>query len=68
MPFDGPPYLSEDEMRLIERWIAQGARDAEGRRSPVPAGARVRFRGAEEVRGTLAPDGSVRVERVRGRR
>jgi uncharacterized membrane protein len=67
MPFDGPPFLSEDEMRLIERWIAQGARDAEGRPTPVPAGARVRFRGAEEVRGTLAPDGSVRVERVRRR-
>ena len=67
MPFDGPPYLGEDEMRLLERWIAQGARDAEGRRSPVPAGARVRWRGAEEVRGTLAPDGSVRVERVRRR-
>jgi len=67
MPFDGPPYLGDGEMRLIEQWIAQGARDGEGRASPVPAGARVRFRGAEEVRGTLAPDGSVRVERVRRR-
>jgi uncharacterized membrane protein len=68
MPFDGPPFLSEDEIRLIERWIAQGARDAAGRPTPVPAGARVRFRGDEEVRGTLAPDGNVRVERVRRRR
>jgi hypothetical protein len=27
----------------------------------------VRFRGADEVRGVLSPDGSVRVERVRRR-
>jgi uncharacterized membrane protein len=67
MPFDGPPYLGDEEMRLIEQWIAQGARDGEGRAAPVPIGARVRFRGAEEVRGVLAPDGSVRVERVRRR-
>lgn len=67
MPFDGPPYLSEEQIRLIEQWIAQGARDVEGQRSPVPAGARVRFRGAEEVRGVLAPDGSVRVQRIRKR-
>ena len=67
MPFDGPPWLDDEDMRLIEQWIAQGARDAEGRAAPVPAGARVRFRGADEVRGVLAPDGSVRVERVRRR-
>ena len=67
MPFDGPPWLVVEDMRLIEQWIAQGARDAEGRAAPVPAGARVRFRGADEVRGVLAPDGSVRVERVRRR-
>jgi hypothetical protein len=35
-------------------------------RSSAPI-ARVRFRGAEEVRGVLAPDGSVRVQRVRKR-
>ena len=67
MPFDGPPWLSDEDMRLIEQWIAQGARDAAGRATPVPTGARVRFRGAEEVRGVLAADGSVRVERVRRR-
>ena len=48
MPFDGPPWLADEEMLLIEQWIAQGARDSEGRATPVPAGARVRFRGAEE--------------------
>ena len=25
MPKDGPPWLSEDEIRLIENWIAKGA-------------------------------------------
>jgi len=67
MPFDGPPWLRDEDMRLIEQWIAQGARDTEGRAAPVPAGARVRFRGAEEVRGVLAADGSVLVQRVRRR-
>ena len=67
MPFDGPPYLRDDEIRLIEQWIAQGARDAEGRAAPVPTGARVRFRGAEEVRGVVQPDGGISVTRSRRR-
>ena len=45
MPFDGPPFLSEDEIKLIEAWITQGARDAQGRPAPVPVGARVRLHG-----------------------
>jgi len=49
MPFDGPPYLSSDEVRLIEDWIAQGARDSEGRIATIPAGADVR------LHGTLGP-------------
>jgi hypothetical protein len=65
MPFDGPPWLTDEEMLLIEQWIAQGARDGEGRATPVPAGARVRFRGAEEVRGVVQPDGSIKVMRQR---
>lgn len=67
MPFDGPPYLRDDEIRLIEQWIAQGARDAEGRSAPIPTGARVRFRGAGEVRGVVQPDGSITVTRARNR-
>ncbi len=67
MPFDGPPYLRDDEIRLIEQWIAQGARDAEGRTAPIPSGARVRFRGADEVRGVVQPDGSISVTRSRRR-
>ena len=45
MPFDGPPYLSDDEIRLIESWVAQGARDATGKPAPNPAGAAVRLHG-----------------------
>lgn len=45
MPFDGPPYLAPDEIRVIKDWIAQGATDASGRRAPIPVGARVRFEG-----------------------
>lgn len=45
MPFDGPPWLSEEDTRLIEEWIRQGARGADGRPAPIPAGARVRFEG-----------------------
>jgi mono/diheme cytochrome c family protein len=67
MPFDGPPWLGDEEMRLIEQWIAQGARDAEGRPAAVPAGARVRFRGAEEIRGLVQPDGNISVTRQRRR-
>lgn len=45
MPFDGPPYLSPEEIRVIGDWIAQGARDAEGRPAPLPVGEPVRFTG-----------------------
>jgi mono/diheme cytochrome c family protein len=95
MPFDGPPYLSDAEIRLIERWIEHGARDPEGKPAPVPVGARVRLGGTlvapaqlddlrftqggrvrardaavggrAELRGTVAPDGSIVAERLRGR-
>lgn len=30
MPFDGPPFLEDNQIVLIERWIDGGARDAEG--------------------------------------
>ena len=45
MPFDGPPYLIEEEIHLIEQWIAQGASNSEGKPAAVPAGARVRLHG-----------------------
>jgi mono/diheme cytochrome c family protein len=53
MPFDGPPYLSEDEMRLIEDWIVQGARDAAGKPAAAPLGARVRLHGRLDASGQL---------------
>lgn len=67
MPFDGPPYLRAEEIHLIEQWVAQGARDGDGRAAAIPVGARVRFRGAEEVRGVVQPDGSISVTRSRRR-
>ncbi len=27
MPFDGPPYLTDEELRLVSDWIAEGAHD-----------------------------------------
>lgn len=45
MPYDGPPWLPDDDIRLIRDWIAQGARAADGTPAPIPVGARVRLRG-----------------------
>lgn len=45
MPLDGPPFLDDDEIRLITDWIAQGAPDDNGNKAPVPAHARVRIEG-----------------------
>ena len=45
MPFDGPPYLNDIEIKLIEKWIAQGARDDSGNPAPLPVGAKVRLHG-----------------------
>lgn len=45
MPHDGPPWLPDDDIRLIRDWIAQGARAADGTPAPIPVGARVRLRG-----------------------
>ena len=53
MPFDGPPYLDDDEIRLVEEWIAQGARNAAGEPASIPVGARVRLHGVLESRWKL---------------
>ncbi len=55
MPFDGPPYLSDDEVALITQWVAGGARSADGTRAAVPAGAQVRLHGT--LRGAWNLDG-----------
>jgi mono/diheme cytochrome c family protein len=53
MPYDGPPYLGTDEIRLIDDWIRQGARDASGKPAPIRGGARLRLRGVMSADGTL---------------
>jgi len=53
MPLDGPPFLDEPDIQLIEAWIAQGARDASGTAARIPAGARIRLHGVLGADGTL---------------
>ncbi|GLZ87168.1 hypothetical protein Pres01_32190 [Metapseudomonas resinovorans] len=45
MPYDGPPFLSDEEVQLIVDWIDQGARDDTGQPAPSPVGSRVRLQG-----------------------
>lgn len=45
MPFDGPPWLPQEDIDLIRAWISDGARDRDGNPAPVPEGASVRLRG-----------------------
>jgi mono/diheme cytochrome c family protein len=67
MPFDGPPWLPEEDVRLIRDWIAQGAPDADGVPAPIPVGARIRLRGtltaeAEIDGAAFLIDGGTRVD------
>ena len=55
MPFDGPPWLDDADIALIERWIAGGARSTDGTPAPLPVGARLRFEG--RLTGQWAVDG-----------
>lgn len=69
MPFDGPPYLNEQDIHLIEDWIAQGARDVNGQ--PAPVGARLRLNGrltdGWALDGlALTVDGSTRIDKRPG--
>ena len=45
MPFNGPPWLSEDEILLIRQWIEEGAANSDGDPAPVPIGREIRLRG-----------------------
>jgi mono/diheme cytochrome c family protein len=56
MPLDGPPWLSDDEIDLVRRWIADGAAASDGSTPPMPVGAEVRFRGT--LTGQWAIDGA----------
>lgn len=67
MPFDGPPWLEEQDIRLIRQWIEQGAPDAEGNPAPVPVGREVRYRGRltaeREIDGAeFIVDGGTRID------
>jgi mono/diheme cytochrome c family protein len=53
MPFDGPPWLSDAEIALIERWVEAGAPDTQGRAAALPVGARVRLHGTLDGPGML---------------
>lgn len=53
MPLDGPPWLSDTDIALIESWVTQGARSAGGEPAALPAGARVRLHGTLDTDGTL---------------
>jgi mono/diheme cytochrome c family protein len=53
MPADGSPSLTDVEIKLIEDWITQGARNAEGVAAPFPVGATVRLHGILKAGGLL---------------
>lgn len=71
MPFDGPPYLSAEEVRLVEQWVAQGAPDATGVPARIPVGAELRLHGTLDARWRLdglqlKVDGRTRVDKSPG--
>ena len=45
MPFDGPPYLNSEEIKLVEAWIMQGAKDENGNEAPSITGRKIRLQG-----------------------
>lgn len=45
MPFNGPPWLSDDEISLIRQWIEEGAANSAGDPAPIPVGREIRLRG-----------------------
>ncbi len=53
MPFDGPPFLDDEQIRLITDWIANGAPDGTGKAAPVPVGRRLRLEGTLTARWRL---------------
>lgn len=53
MPFNGPPYLNDEEVDKIAQWINDGALDAAGNPAPQVIGARVRLHGTLTARWQL---------------
>lgn len=69
MPFDGPPYLSAEEVRLVEQWVEQGAPDAAGVPARIPVGAELRLHGTLDAQWRLdglplEVDGRTRVDKA----
>lgn len=53
MPLDGPPYLTGEEIALVERWVAEGAKDESGTEAEIPVGRKVRLGGTLTSPGSL---------------
>ena len=69
MPFDGPPWLTDAEIRMISDWIQQGAKSADGKPAAPPVGARVRLHGRLTARWALdgvplVVDGNTRIKKA----
>lgn len=67
MPFDGPPWLDDEDILLLREWIAGGAMSDNGTPAPVPVGARIRMRGVmtgpAQIDGAdFIIDGSTRID------
>ena len=45
MPYDGPPFLDEQEVNRIAAWVAGGARTPEGQPASYPLDQRLRLQG-----------------------
>lgn len=55
MPFDGPPWLSDDEVERIRAWIEAGAPGPDGKPAGLPVGDEIRLEGT--LTGRWAIDG-----------
>ena len=53
MPFDGPPFLTDEEIGRIRVWIEAGAVGPNGAAAAVPVGAEVRLQGTLDGRWSL---------------
>ena len=53
MPFNGPPFLTDNEISRVAQWINDGARDATGNVAPDVTNARIRLHGHLTKRWTL---------------
>lgn len=45
MPMDGPPFLADEDVELIAKWVEDGSRDDAGKKAEVPVGRRIRLHG-----------------------